>query len=261
EKCIKKEPSSKYNIYSNDQKSLFLYCLRLKLMSAAAAGRHARIVERTAQKWAKRLREDPDWDIYEKETNKFNRKPSQLQAEHKYHLINFFDEHPQARKEDAVESLTKAFEGLNLKKSSVGSFILNECNLTVKRVTRHPEGRNTPGRIEERRLWVEKWIQTDMDYLANCVFVDEAGFNINMRGPTARSAKGTPAVVVTPTTRAISHTILGAVSASGVVNLEVRVPIAPKRVKVDGARKRKKEGTKEMSKGTVTGHYMRFIYK
>ncbi|KAI8098193.1 uncharacterized protein B0P05DRAFT_576595 [Gilbertella persicaria] len=142
EKCIKKEPSS----------NLFLYCLRLKLMSVVAAGRHARIVERTAQKWAKRLREDPDWDIYEKETNKFNRKPSQLQAEHKYHLINFFDEHPQARKEDAVESLTKAFEGFNLKKSSVGSFILNECNLTVKRVTRHPEGRNTPGRIEERRL-------------------------------------------------------------------------------------------------------------
>ncbi|GAA5809157.1 hypothetical protein MFLAVUS_002562 [Mucor flavus] len=82
-----------------------------------------------------------------------------------------------------------------------------------------------------------------------------------MRGLTARSTKGTPAVVVTPTTRAISHTILGAVSASGVVNLEVRVPIAPKRIKVDGARKRKKAETKKIPKGTVTGHYMRFVYK
>lgn len=38
------------------------------------------------------------------------------------------------------------------------------------------------------------YIQADMNYLTNCVFVNEAGFNINMRGTTAHSAKGTPAV-------------------------------------------------------------------
>lgn len=52
---------------------------------------------------------------------------------------------------------------------------------------------------------------TDMNYLTNCVFVDEAGFNINMGSPNARSIRGTPAVVETPTTRAITHTILGEV--------------------------------------------------
>ncbi|KAI9273465.1 hypothetical protein EDC94DRAFT_510803, partial [Helicostylum pulchrum] len=90
----------------------------------------------------------------------------------------------------------------------------------------------------------------------NCVFVDEAGFNMNMRGLTARSAKGTPAAVVAPTTRAISHTILGAVSALGVVNLEVRVPIAPKRIKVDGAKKRKKEDLQGNCNGPLYAFYL-----
>ena len=55
-----------------------------------------------------------------------------------------------------------------------------------------------------------------MNYLKNCVFVDEAGFNINMRSPNARSVKGTPAIIETPTTRAITHTILGAITAHDV---------------------------------------------
>jgi hypothetical protein len=46
--------------------------------------------------------------------------------------------------------------------------------------------------------------------LKNCVFIDESGFNINMRPATARSARGTPAIVTTPTTKAVSHSVLGA---------------------------------------------------
>jgi hypothetical protein len=48
-----------------------------------------------------------------------------------------------------------------------------------------------------------------MDYLSNWIFVDECAFDINMRPSTARSAKGTPAIITTPTTHAVSHTILG----------------------------------------------------
>jgi hypothetical protein len=47
-KC--KKFSRKYNAYLNDQKSLFLYCLRMKLMSAASYARHSGIAGRTAQK-------------------------------------------------------------------------------------------------------------------------------------------------------------------------------------------------------------------
>lgn len=60
-----------------------------------------------------------------------------------------------------------------------------------------------------------------MNYLTNCVFVDEAGFNINMRSHNARSVRGTPEIVETPTT----HTILGATTAQGVISVEIREPL------------------------------------
>lgn len=66
---------------------IFYYFNRIKLWNAAPSGRKANIEPRTAQIWAKRLRKDPSWNIYEKQTNKVNRKPSQLQQEHKQHLL------------------------------------------------------------------------------------------------------------------------------------------------------------------------------
>lgn len=78
---------SKYADYSDSQKTLFLYYLQLEFLSAAASARKAVINVRTGQDWAKKLKNDPDLDIFEKQTNKTVRKESQLQEEHKAHLI------------------------------------------------------------------------------------------------------------------------------------------------------------------------------
>ncbi|KAL4215273.1 hypothetical protein AB4K20DRAFT_1862527 [Rhizopus microsporus] len=123
----------KYNVYSDKHKAVFYYFNRVKLWKAAPSARKAQVEIRTGQIWAKRLKEDPQWNIYEKQTNKVNRLASQLQENHKKHLIDFFDIYPQATRQDAVESLTEAFENFNLKTTAVGNFILYECNLTVKR--------------------------------------------------------------------------------------------------------------------------------
>jgi hypothetical protein len=100
-----------------------------------------------------------------------------------------------------------------------------------------------------------------MDYISNCVFVDESGFNINMRPPSAWSTVGTPAIVTTKSTRATSHTILGAISAMGVVDIELRVAEKPKHRKIEGGRKRKQTSDTKRAKGTTTGHYLNFIRK
>ncbi|KAI9483953.1 MAG: hypothetical protein EXX96DRAFT_632653 [Benjaminiella poitrasii] len=84
----------KYNMYSNSQKSVFYYFNRIKLCKAAPSGRKTNIEPRAAQIWAKRLGEDPSWNIYEKQTNNANRKPSQLQQEHKQHHLKSFDNYP-----------------------------------------------------------------------------------------------------------------------------------------------------------------------
>jgi hypothetical protein len=106
-------------------------------------------------------------------------------------------------------------------------------------------------------------LKTDINYLRNCVFVDEAAFNINMRAPYGRSLSGTPAIVETSSTRAISHTILGAIiSSQGVVSVEVREPLKSKKIKVTGGNKRKNTpATEKKTTGTTAGHYMRFISK
>jgi hypothetical protein len=57
--------SSHYGDYSNEQKLLFVYYNRVKLFNAAKSDRLAGgIAERTAKKWAKRLKEDKDWNIH-----------------------------------------------------------------------------------------------------------------------------------------------------------------------------------------------------
>lgn len=100
-----------YYDYSSEQKLLFVYYNdRVKLFNAAKSGRLAGgIAERTAQKWAKRLKEDKDWSILEKKTNnKVKRPKAQLDERHKIHLLNFYDDNPQARIVDVVASLISA---------------------------------------------------------------------------------------------------------------------------------------------------------
>ncbi|CEP10892.1 hypothetical protein [Parasitella parasitica] len=143
---------------------LFQDVATVKIWNAAASGRKAQVEIRTAQKWAKRLKEDPEWNIYEKQTNMSNRKPPQLKNEYKQHLVQFFDKFPQATRRDAL--------------------VL-----------------------------------------------------INMKSPNARSVKSTPAIIETPTTRAIAHTILGSITAPNVISIQIREPLKPKRVKVDGSQK------------------------
>lgn len=79
-----------------------------------------------------------------------------------------------------------------------------------------------------------------MDYLSNCIFVHKFAFDVSMRTSTARSAEGTPAIVATSASRAVSHTIIGAISSMGVVNIVIRLSdLKLKRIKVDGSRKKK----------------------
>ena len=127
-----------------------------------------------------------------------------------------------------------------MKKSQVDTFIKDQCNLMVKQITCRFVARNSKETRIKRKEWVEKWSQTDMSHLSNCVFVDVSALNINIRSFTTSSAKGTLAIVTTPSARAVSHTILGAILAINAVNIEIELPnLKPKKIKVDGSHKRK----------------------
>ncbi|KAI9468227.1 MAG: hypothetical protein EXX96DRAFT_654825 [Benjaminiella poitrasii] len=82
------------------------------------------INERTAQKWAKKLKEGKDWSIFEKQTNLVNRPKPQLDA--------------------------------SVKKSTIHNFLKIECNLSFKELTTQLASRNSPTKIQDRKGWVIK---------------------------------------------------------------------------------------------------------
>ena len=131
-----------------------------------------------------------------------------------------------------------------------------ECNLSLKIVSCHAIARNCEKTLEAHAAWLKEWTEKGINFLNNCIFVDESGFDINMRRSRGWSAKGSAAIVETPSTKANSQTVLGAISAFGVVNLTMRESGNIKRRKVVGATKRKAtEDRIFIPKGTTSGHY------
>jgi hypothetical protein len=118
-----------------------------------------------------------------------NRPVIQLNGGHKEHLIKFFDEDASATIQDATEDLIKSFAGLEIKKSRVAELMKEECNLSLKVVSRHAISRNCEKTLEARAAWVKEWTEKSINFLNNCVFVDESGFDINMRSSRGWSAK------------------------------------------------------------------------
>ncbi|KAL4206346.1 hypothetical protein AB4K20DRAFT_1871527 [Rhizopus microsporus] len=119
--------------YTNEDRLRYFFFLHEKLMKPAEAAKLANVNPETARKWKREYERDPEKKIPFKKTNHIsNRAPSQLNENHKMHLINFFDENPSAVIQDAVENLTKSFEGLEIKKSRVAEFMKEDCNLSIK---------------------------------------------------------------------------------------------------------------------------------
>ncbi|KAG1468307.1 hypothetical protein G6F56_003905 [Rhizopus delemar] len=87
-----------------------------------------------------------------------------------------------------------------------------------------------------------------------------------MRPSDGWAEKGKPAIVIA-STRAVSHTILGAVSSKFAVSvMELRNPQEEwsKRIKIDFYIRKSKapfSNKKSVLKGTVTGHYLVFLEK
>ncbi|CEG78177.1 hypothetical protein RMATCC62417_12822 [Rhizopus microsporus] len=127
-----------------------------------------------------------------------------------------------------MERLLQKFQELKVSKSTVYNFVRTECNLSLKKTQFQPVDKNSEKKkIQKRFDRVHKWECTDMDFRTNCAFLDESAFHINLKRSMAWSKKGLPAVVTVPKTRAQTTTILGAISASGLIKCSLRLPQPP----------------------------------
>jgi len=182
-----------------------------------------------------------------------------LNEDYTAHLKQEFKDNPSVTIEQAQDSLVKAFSGLAVNQTTIYNYMTNDLALRFKKAHFHSKERNSPQNIQNRDDWVVKWSQTDMDYMSNCVFIDESAFHINLKRTMAWSEKGTRTEVVVPQTRAKTTTTLGATSVCvGGLNVQVRLPgTSNKKRKLAGT----SSGKATASVGTVIGHYFNFVAK
>ncbi|KAG1137624.1 hypothetical protein G6F37_011072 [Rhizopus arrhizus] len=240
-----------YTRYSDQDKVRFFRLLFEKCLSAAAAAKQLGIHVRTAQKWAKQYEENPD-SIFEK--GRKTGRPRILHDGHKSVILECIDENPSIVLDELMKKLKQIFTELKVSKSTLFDFIKEHRNLSLKKARFQPINRNSEEKIQERLDWIRKWKKTDIDFTRNCVFLDESAFHINLKRSMAWSRKGTPAVVTVHKIRATTTTILGAISAEGLIKCSLRLPQPP-------SNKKRKRGDDvgHVSKGTVTGHYVSFL--
>jgi hypothetical protein len=122
-----------------------------------------------------------------------------------------------------------------------------------------PAARNSDRVLKLRRERIEEWeANPELDYRKNCVFIDEAGFNLHTQRNYGRSRKGTPAKGIVPTAKGITITILGAISQAGVIDISLKKPQA-----ASISKKRKANDTTAMvvngRVGTRTEHFLTYI--
>ncbi|KAL0087066.1 hypothetical protein F4703DRAFT_1927932 [Phycomyces blakesleeanus] len=95
--------------------------------------------------------------------------------------------------QDTVDNLTTNFISLQIKKSRVAEVMSEEWNLIIKDISRHPLGTNKEESLQARVNWIDHWVKKNaIDYLNNCIFVDESGFDINRRRSRSWAKHGNP---------------------------------------------------------------------
>ncbi|KAI9246545.1 hypothetical protein EDC94DRAFT_627068 [Helicostylum pulchrum] len=126
------DKSQQYMLHDRTTRGLFFYWRLQKGLSVRAAASRANVSHSTANNWYQKYLSDPE--NYEME----KKRPTGLREPHKQHLIDFFDEKPSAVITEAIDSLTAAFEGLDIKKSRVHEFMKDEFSISLKVATLHP---------------------------------------------------------------------------------------------------------------------------
>lgn len=177
---------------------------------------------RTAMRWWKHYQETGEV-AYKKSQYNLGRLAS-FTFEHEQYIQKIIEEDSQFCADDIIDPLTSQFEDFKISKSQMNHHLRNNMLISIKKPTFDPKVRNSEDNLQTRYEWFMKWKDSNLDYTNNCVFIDEAGFNINMRNNWVRSVVGTPAQVKVEKVRSPSHTVIGAIDCTSVLHVAMKKP-------------------------------------
>ena len=120
-----------------------------------------------------------------------------------------------------------------------------------------PEARNSDRNKKLRREFVQEILRRGIDYMNDCVFIDETGFRKKHVQRRGYSLRGQPCIVESSNDPGINISIIGCVSSQGPILLSKH---AQKSDVLDHHEQiGKKRSRKAMSHGTTSTHYHDFI--
>lgn len=221
----------------------FYFLVFEKSMSIRGPAKELKIPSGTAQTWytkgQKSIENGEDLYLRKPGSGRPVGRPLTMNSEQKEYLLNLIDQKPGIVLDEMMEGLTSQFTNLEISRSSLYKYVTIHGGMSVKRALFRPAERNSDKKIEARFQWATELLKTDIDYMTNCIFIDESGFNINVKRTMAWAPVGETPIVEIPKTKAASHTIIGAISPLGVINVQLKVP---KVVVASNSKKRKGPG-------------------
>ncbi|CEP19829.1 hypothetical protein [Parasitella parasitica] len=187
-------------------------------------------------------------------------KAQTLQKVHELFIRSLIDDHGTHTLEYMRETLMKNFPEVDISPTAFYKFVRQNCALSIKKVQLISADRNSDDAKLKRREAVSSWLaDKEMDFESNCVFLDEAGFNLHISRTRGWSRKGTPCKVLVPKSKGKNITILGAISSAGIIDISLRVP------EVLGSTSKKRIADGKVIKttakvGTRTEHFLNYLH-
>lgn len=176
------------NKYKPEQVAQFIALVRNENMSIADGARKALINSSTAYKLHKEWKKNKGAILpgYKPVSEvKRNGRNTKLSDEHSEFLAQYIEDNRTCFVKDATDALCEVFEDLSISKSAVHRHFTQKLSFTLTRSRPLTAARNSKDTLEARRQLVQYLLERNIDFLDNCVFVDESGFVKNMVRPVA----------------------------------------------------------------------------
>ena len=172
--------------------------------------------------------------------------------EHTVFIFEKIHEQPTISCNDVTDLLCQQSKDLNITSCASNEHMSKKCHLAYKRTARRFVARDDDTPISQRYEAVSASMVLGINFFSECVLVDEAGFNRNMHCCHGWSDIG-KAWKITVEPKRSNLSILGAITAHGVITLSRREVCAPTN------EKRKTDDGPAPKKGTTGSGFMEFI--
>ncbi|KAG2213441.1 hypothetical protein INT47_009115 [Mucor saturninus] len=178
--------SLKGNRISNETKAHAVHLVDIHSRnSARAVALELKLEPRTVQGWYKTWKEDLVSLFKTIGLPRIIETEGELAEATKSLVSDFYYKYPTATIDQLMDQMTSSFKDSIISKRTLYSYMSDLWIFTVKKVQLDPVERNTPERIQTRKEWVEMVKELGVDYMSNCVFINESG----LRKPMVPSKK------------------------------------------------------------------------